>query len=647
MEITPVIKIVEFAKERDPSIDKMIKKMESQKPSHKRCFQKLPKHLRRRAMSYDIKKVPRSMRPAVEDQLKGAAEAKERNKPSGRDPRKYRQHGENLMAHRNHEFKWLESHLWHAKRFHMADMWGWKIPWAPTMKQTRSLVKMTKENCTMRDISYMAILSIKVKTINEENEISQTLPPSPETKNILCAKLSELLRPNFRIETNHHILFPVELFKPNQFPNSPIGPAEAFWVDDNNFWIICHPLLLDSIIESFNTEISEENIQLDVEVINGELNIYEIYGPNASEAIRSVLQPNTDETPKEITQIVNSLPGPSCVPPGLSIAYVANDPRTIEDHIENNQPSTTNSFDYNSLNIPNLCESTLFTDRSFTFKSDADFNTERSRLLFPKAEGPSGSIPVIIMQQFSHPSSFPSNSIGFGSNWLVFIPFGCGNVVFRKFAHHGVRMFGLECSHLIDLEDGKFNFPYDRPETPDGYQIFTNEIKEQLQTNERRPPGKRKSLNFYTFPDNFYISYSPENRDSELAYVRVGLLMVKRGTPSRFSTVYLPEKEDYELFTIEKGQNEGQNPLKNEIKGTRRPIGIVMNGNSSLLAGDGRGIAIVRAQAFSQFLPDLENEMNFTFKKRPKQSRLAIVREQGSQFLHLAWIWLHPSNFLP
>lgn len=647
MALTPVIKIVEFAKERDPSIDKMIKKMENKLPSNKRVFQKLPKHLRRRAMSYDIKKVPRGMRHVVNDQLQGAAEAKARNKPKGRDPNKYRQHGQNLMVHRNHEYKWLESHLWHAKRFHMADMWGWKIPMAPTMKQTRSLIKMTKDNCTMRDISYMPILSIKLKTKNEENEISQVLPPSTETKSILCAKLSDLLRPNTRIETNHHLLFPVELFKPDQFPISPIGPAEAFWVDDNNIWIICHPLLLDSIVESFNTEISEENVQLDIEIINGELNIYEIYGPNASESIRSVLQPNVNETPKEILQIMNSLPGPSCVPPGLSIGYIANDPRTIEDHIDIKPPSTTNSFDYNSLNIPNLCESTLFTDRSFDFKSEADFNAERSKLLFPKAEGPSGAIPVIMMQQFSQPSSFPSSSTGFGSSWLLFIPFGCGDVVFRKFAHHGVRMFGLECSHLIDLEAGRFNFPYDRPETADGRQIFTNEIAELIKINEKRPPGKRKSLNFYTFPDDFYISYSPENRDNESAYVRVGLSMVKRGTPSRFSTVYLPEKEDYDLFTIEKDQNDGQNPLIQEIKGTRRPIGIVMNGNSSLLAGDGRGIAIVRAQAFSNFLPNLEKEMDFKYQKRPKQSRLAVVREQGSQFLHLAWIWLHPSNFLP
>lgn len=644
MALTPVIKIVEFAKERDPSIDKMIKKMENQKPSHKRAFQKLPKHLRRRAMSYDIKKIPRSMRPGVEEQVKGAAEAKARNKPPGRDPNKYRSHGQNQMIHRNHEFKWLESHLWHAKRFHMADMWGWKIPWAPTMKQTRSLIKMTKENCTMRDISYTVIISFKLKAYNDANEIPQTMPPSSETKNILLSKLSEFLRPDSRIETGLHILFPIELFKPNQFPTSPIGPAEAFWVDDNNLWFICNPLLIDQIIESFNTENSDEKLKIDIEIINGELNIYEVYGPNASEAICSVLQPNTEETPKEVVQILNSLPGPSCVPPGISIGYTALDPRTIDDH--NSLLSSSTNFDYSSLNIPNLCESSLFKDRTFVFKSETDFNAERSKLLFPKAEAPSGSIPVVIMQQFAPNSSFPSSSIGFGSNWLVILPFGCGNVVFRKFAHHGVRMFGLECSHLIDLEAGKFNFPCDRPETPEGFKIFTNEINELNEINQKRPPGKRKGLNFYTFPDNFFISYSPENFDCESAYVRVGLLMVKRGTPSRFSTVYIPETEDYELFSAPT-ENKNENPLIREIKGERRPIGIVMNGNSSLLAGDGRGIAIVRSQAIIHFLPEREKEMNFNFQKRPKQSWLAVVREQGSQFLHLAWIWIHPSNFYP
>ena len=112
--------------------------------------------------------------------------------------------------------------------------------------------------------------------------------------------------------------------------------------------------------------------------------------------------------------------------------------------------------------------------------------------------------------------------------------------------------------------------------------------------------------------------------------------MAKRGTPSRFSTIYIPDKDDYQHY--------GQIC---EIKGSRRPIGLVLNGNNSLLAGDGKGLGLVRTQALLTFLVDAETEAGFSVKQRPKDSRLVLIREQGSQFLHMAWIWPHPSNFYP
>lgn len=632
MALNPVVKIVDFAKERDSSIDKMISQMENQKSSHKRIFQRLPKHLRRRAMSYDVKKIPSDMRPLVEKQVNEAYNAKAANKPGGRDPNKYRKHGQNLAIHRNQEYKWLESHLWHSKRFHMTNLWGWKIPFAPTMKQTRNLVKMTKENCTMRDISYMDIISLSIHL--EENN-------SANTRELLNTAIVSLLKPHSRIENRNHILFPAELFQQISPSIESIGPVHLFWVDDNQLWIICHTLLSSKVQEALTP--FEESIHLAIELIQGELNIFEIYGPNATNAIRTVLNPNTTETPPELLQIIATLPPPSCVPPGTSIAFTACDPRTINEHAETCNPSPS-AFDFNSLTMPNVCESRLFKDRSFELKSEQEFNAERAKLLFPKAEGPSGSIPVILMQQFVLPGGFSSTSAGFGSSWLIILPFGCGDVVFRKFVHRGVRIFGLECSKLIDLESGQFNFPFDRPDTPDGFQIIQNECNDLNAQNNARPIGKRKNLNFYAFPDNFFIAFSESLYDLENAYLRVGLIMLKRGTPSRFSTIYIPEPEDYGIVTASQANKD---VLIQELKGERKPIGMVLNGNSSLLAGDGRGIGIIQALAMSHFLPEAEIENGFRFPQRPKDSKLAVVREQGSQFLHLAWVWIHPSNSYP
>ena len=598
MSLAPVIRTVDLAKERDPQISKMIDNMENSKPSHKRLFQKLPKHLRRRAMSYDIRKVPKSMRTAtIEDQVNSAAEAKAKNKPSGREKMKYRPHSEQLMAHRNREFRWLETHLWHAKRFHMGELWGWKVPLAPTMKQTRNLIRMTADSCTLRDISYYAIVSLSSE------------------HSVLLSRVVEYVRPTACIDVGVHKLIDVELFEPLAYPTSPIGPVKFFWVREDLLWIFCHPCLKATVFGAFERYFTPE-------LIDGELNIFEVLGPRSTEVIRRVLPPTPENSP-ELSATLFSLPVPGKCPPGFSMAWTAHDPRTVSDDSVFTPPSVQ-PVDIFTSPIP--CTSPLFTNRKTEFKSEAEFNEERSKLLFPQAEGASGAVPVLILQIVS------THSKAYGSGWLLVTPFGTGKAVFRKLVHHGARVFGIECARQIDLEAERFNFPYDRPDTNDGLVHFTQELMALTEENEAKPRGKQKYLRVYELPPAFYIGTDPE----ELAYLRVSILMAKRGTPSRFSTIYIPEKEDY-----------GHYGTVCEIKGERRPIGLVLNGNNSLLAGDGKGLGLVRTQALQTFLVDAEAEAGFSVKQRPRDSRLVLVREQGSQFLHPAWIWAHPSNFYP
>jgi hypothetical protein len=185
---------------------------------------------------------------------------------------------------------------------------------------------------------------------------------------------------------------------------------------------------------------------------------------------------------------------------------------------------------------------------------------------------------------------------------------------------------------LIDLEAGRFNFPYDRPDTNDGLEVMTAEMLEMARTNDARPPGKRSALDFCSLPPDFFIGCL----DSDVAYVKVSILMVKRGNPFRFASLFMPMPEDYAVA--------GQ---VIEIKGERQPIGIVLNGNNSLLAGDGRGIGLLRAQAFISVLPAAEISSGFQLRSRPKDSFLVLCREQGSQFFHPAWVALHSANFYP
>jgi ribonuclease P/MRP protein subunit POP1 len=300
MALATAVKPVDLAKERDPQISSILQNIENSRPSHKRLFQRLPNHLRRRAMSYDIRRVPKSMRTeAIISQTEAAATVKQRNKPHGRDSNRFRPHGINQSAHRNEHWRWLETHLWHAKRFHMQEMWGWKIPMTPTMKQTRALIRMSADNCTFRDVSYFVAIALHA--------------PHEE----LFDKLVRMVRPNSPVEESLHFLSHADFFKPLAFPTSPIGPVDIFWHDRDALWIICHPLLKDAILESVGDELNPE-------VIESELVMFEILGPNSTQVVRDVLRP-IPETDVSLFELVASLPCPAALPPGFSIAYMASD----------------------------------------------------------------------------------------------------------------------------------------------------------------------------------------------------------------------------------------------------------------------------------------------------------------------------------
>lgn len=586
---SPDVKVADLAKRCDPAISEMIKNMENSKPGHKRVFQKLSNHLRRRAMSYDIKKVPKKMRKSVEEQVAGAAEAKARNKPSGRDPNQFRAHGRELCKHRNEKHKWLETHLWHAKRFHIKDLWGWKIPYSPTMKGTRSMIRQTSETSTLRDISYTNIIDIKgsLETINE--------------------RLQSMVAPDTYIEPSLRSLFELDLYPPNKYPECAIGPAQFYRISGDHLWCICHPLLTSVIISSL------EGLQ--VRSLEGEINIFELFGPKSTENILKALPPNKENS-EQLVNTLYSLKGPGTVPPGFSISYISSDPRSVPSEYTREVTGTpVDIFSQPDL-VQSLSDSSLFNGCSeCPIPSNQNFNAERAKLLFPSADGPTGRLPLILIQRVTFSK--------FGSSWIMILPFGTGAAAWRSLVKTGARAIGLEESRLIELESNKFAFPQSRPETEEGFKEWTREMLELTKENNSKPPGKRIDLSFFEFPTPFYLTKEPIDD----AFARVKIVCCRRGSPSRFAILYVPEKEDIESIG-----------KVIELKGERKRIGVVSDGRNSLLAGKGKGIGFVNSLSFEELPSSFDLSINV---EKPKNgARLAMMKEQGSQFYHHVWLYL-------
>lgn len=70
-----------------------------------------------------------------------------------RPSRKFRRRPSNLLQEYNRRQRknaWLETHIWHAKRFHMLERWGYKLPNYPNDKAYRACYRATAKHCLIQ-----------------------------------------------------------------------------------------------------------------------------------------------------------------------------------------------------------------------------------------------------------------------------------------------------------------------------------------------------------------------------------------------------------------------------------------------------------------------------------------------------------------
>jgi ribonuclease P/MRP protein subunit POP1 len=49
---------------------------------------------------------------------------------------------------------WIPTHLWHTKRFHIHDLWGWKVPLLHTNRGIRATLRLVKEHPVVQDVTW-------------------------------------------------------------------------------------------------------------------------------------------------------------------------------------------------------------------------------------------------------------------------------------------------------------------------------------------------------------------------------------------------------------------------------------------------------------------------------------------------------------
>uniref|UniRef100_A0A674HXU4 POP1 homolog, ribonuclease P/MRP subunit n=1 Tax=Terrapene triunguis TaxID=2587831 RepID=A0A674HXU4_9SAUR len=239
-----------FAQARAAEINAMLKAV-TQKSSNSLVFQTLPRHMRRRAMSHNIKRLPRRLREIARKEAEKAVHQKKEH--SKNKCRKARRRHVNLVVEFNRRQKkniWLETHIWHAKRFHMVKKWGYCLGDRPTTKSYRACYRAMTKHCLLQDLSYYCCLELNGK----EEELLKVLArmcsidTGPTFAAVPC--LSGRLQGS------------LVLYRADRYPEDLLGPITFIWKpkdgsgitsETRQLWIWTHPSLKQDILTELKT----------------------------------------------------------------------------------------------------------------------------------------------------------------------------------------------------------------------------------------------------------------------------------------------------------------------------------------------------------------------------------------------------------
>ncbi|KAM6214387.1 ribonucleases P/MRP protein subunit POP1 [Rhynchocyon petersi] len=245
-EIPKYITASTFAQARAAEISAMLKAV-TQKSSNAMVFQTLPRHMRRRAMSHNVKRLPRRLREIAQKEAEKAVhQKKEHSKNKCHKARRCHRNQVLEFNRRQKKNRWLETHIWHAKRFHMVKQWGYCLGERPTVKSHRACYRAMTNHCLLQDLSYYCCLELKGK----EKEILKAVSQMCTIETGLTFAAVQCLSGKRQGS--------LMLYRANKYPREMLGPVTFIWKSQSRpgdasehrqLWIWLHPTLKQDILE--------------------------------------------------------------------------------------------------------------------------------------------------------------------------------------------------------------------------------------------------------------------------------------------------------------------------------------------------------------------------------------------------------------
>lgn len=512
MEGVDEIPILEFVEKRAKEM-KMMLEVSQAVSGNDAPQQRLPRHMRRRAANHNIKRLPRTLRSKVAKDMLAI--------PKKRPSRRHRRRPSNLLLEyekRSSSKRWLETHIWHAKRFHMAELWKCKIAERRNDRGVRAAYRDSRKESLIIDISWLQCFEI----VGSETDIIRAM------ELFICNQTE-----SSSVISDHHKGGRYEgetiFYKKGDNQNIPIANVKFLWRFDleprvkRSILIWVHPSsgneLLDHFKDALNISKVENNDNL---LTNGTIDVivrtkdfcrFKLIGPKSQSVLWSALKIsdlecsyfnnfykyNENEMSAVRAQHVNwcnlkstdAVTFPSSGVHGLLVG----DPRLNmpRKRIDSNHGGIFSNYNHPTFHHfdPQLSFSSIWNEDLMTKLKEVKLSTHamnelRSGSLLTNYNP---SIPILLLQNPGSTNS--SGDPGYGSGWDVVIPRGWGMAFWLGLIYRGARSIGLEELKRINYEAAHLPFPDFYPDSKSGKEFQLTAYQRLSSKYERMPRSKR------------------------------------------------------------------------------------------------------------------------------------------------------------
>lgn len=546
-----MLSVVQFAEARVQELESMANAIRH--PTElRRVFQTLPRHMRRRAMSHNSKRLPVRLREAAEKEF----ESQERTSSSGRASRKHRRRPSNLrseFSRRQCSIMWLETHLWHAKRMHMNVRWGYRLAESPCEKSARATFRSMARGCLISDVSYIGCAEL----CGERESILAVLSPLVSLARGQPFAGVQYLGGGYEGKVN--------LYRRHGHPTLPIGPVSFLWQPcvskmgveepvakkpcfrDNQpdvaescstkvrLWLWIHGAVWQEVWDELEAAIRDRSHGVKLTSLRDSLARFRLSGVATLNLLQAALQcadvskfdmqrcqeewwavsSDWRKDAEDASVQWAKLKGDDDVPPQAVVALTVHDPRL---NLPKRREKITGAAEVTHDPAESVVHPGMWTEHvvsslwdeeirrkvASTKLSEHVLNERRGELHSTPDAEPSHLSTSLVPLILSHQAK---DERGFGSGWDVILPRCWAMAFWISFVYRGACAGGLREIACMALESGSLCFPADWPDCAAGkLEALTARISEE-EAYLRRPPSKRTDYSQLCVQAPFYCNW--------------------------------------------------------------------------------------------------------------------------------------------